>query len=81
MLKKSIKNIINQDNKTLESRSRLLYSLSYKSVLSRGFGLIQDNNANIIRTKDEAIQNKELNIVFIDGPVSILVKKENSTKI
>jgi exodeoxyribonuclease VII large subunit len=81
MLKKSIKNIINQDNKILEARSRLLYSLSYKSVLSRGFGLIQDNNANIVRTKDEAIQNKELNIVFIDGTVSLLVKKENSTKI
>ena len=45
MLKKSIINIINQDNKILESRSRLLYSLSYKNVLSRGFGLIQDKNA------------------------------------
>jgi exodeoxyribonuclease VII large subunit len=75
MLKKSIKNIINQDNKMVESRSRLLYSLSYRSVLSRGFGLIQDNNANIVRTKCEAIKNKELNIVFIDGSIGTVIKK------
>ena len=80
MLKKSIINIINQDNKILESRSRLLYSLSYKNVLSRGFGLIQDKNANIMRTKDEAIKNKELNIIFIDGSLNTFIKNENSKK-
>ena len=52
---------------------QMLRSLSYKSVLSRGFALIRTNNAVVVRTAKVLALGTRLDIEFADGHASAVV--------
>lgn len=60
----------------LNATIRLLETLSYPSVLKRGYAIIQDLNGNIIRNSDEVGNTQEINIkLAIEDNLQAIVKK------
>ena len=54
----------------LEAQTNMLSSLSYQSVLRRGFALVRDQNGHAIRQAASLEADTFLNIEFADGHVS-----------
>ncbi len=68
-------NLSTQSNRVL-SASKLLESLSYKSVIKRGFSVVR-NSSNIILTKKTDILNdKKLNVETKFGTINVTVDNE-----
>ena len=51
-------------NQSLQHMEQMLNSLSYKSVLARGYAIVRDTNSNIISSVDGGVPNS---IEFADG--------------
>ena len=55
-------------NQSLQHMEQMLNSLSYKSVLSRGYAIVRDTNNNIISSVDGGVPNS---IEFADGVLKL----------
>ncbi len=55
----------------LQGAAQMLKSLSYQSVLSRGFALIRDNDGRMVRDVATAMAAPQLNVEFHDGRLSV----------
>lgn len=53
--------------------SKLLETLSYRSVLARGYALVQDEAGQIVTTRMAAGPGEALKLTFADGDVSVTV--------
>lgn len=60
---------IERSRAILDMQSKLLSSLSYQSVLSRGFALVRDANGNAIRHAVTVTTGMALDIEFTDGRI------------
>ena len=85
-LSNSIANIIKENVERLSSQSQLLESLSYRSVLGRGFTLIRDNIGKPIIRARNTIPGASIQIEFSDGKKNAVLEgkrqltSERSTK-
>lgn len=57
----------------LSAASRLLETLSHRSVLSRGFALVTRNDGALVRSADALSQGDALTLTFADGAVAASV--------
>ena len=64
----------------LEKSTSLLNTLSYQSVLKRGFALIRDEEDQMVRLANSVSPNQKLNIQFSDGQVAVTTNATQSTK-
>ena len=55
-------------NQSLSHAGQMLNSLSYKSVLSRGYAIVRDKNDNIISSVDSGTPQT---IEFADGVIKL----------
>jgi exodeoxyribonuclease VII large subunit len=59
----------------LQTKSLLLNSYSFHSTLQRGFSIVKDASGKAITSKAQTTPEQELNLVFHDGDVPIVVKR------
>ncbi len=71
MALKHLWNSFNKKSEDLLSVSRLLESVSYKKVLSRGYSVIRDENEKIVRSKSQLKSKSALTIEWSDGKVTV----------
>jgi exodeoxyribonuclease VII large subunit len=57
----------------LDQASRLLDSVSYQSILKRGFALVTDASGDIVRRAEGIARGDGLSIEFADGKISAVV--------
>ncbi|WP_172122575.1 MULTISPECIES: exodeoxyribonuclease VII large subunit [unclassified Devosia] len=57
----------------LNQEGKLLVSLSYKSVLARGFAVIKDEAGNLVRERAELQPGQTVGIEFTDGQTSATI--------
>ncbi len=57
----------------LTSTTKLLNTLSHKSVLARGFALVKDDKGKVIRSVKAASAGKQVQLEFSDGEVGAVV--------
>lgn len=78
----SFKRIVKLHEITLDNNVRLINSFNHKSVLSRGYAIVRDANKHILKTKEAALKNNKVSVLFSDGELSINLKssKNNSPK-
>jgi exodeoxyribonuclease VII large subunit len=69
------KNIAEKDRQVL-GFAKLLKSLSYSSILQRGFAIVLDENNNLVKTAKSLQAEDLLNIRFADDEVKARVEKE-----
>jgi exodeoxyribonuclease VII large subunit len=62
--------ILDQRRRVLSGNAKLLASLSYRSVLQRGFALVRDENRKPLRAAADVAQGQGLAIEFHDGTVA-----------
>ncbi|MEE2705032.1 MAG: exodeoxyribonuclease VII large subunit [Pseudomonadota bacterium] len=60
----------------LSSMAARLESVSYQSVLDRGYTIFMDSKRNVITSSAEAVSGLVWNLKFKDGDVDVLVDKE-----
>ena len=58
---------LNEDRKKLEALSRILETISYRSVLERGFALVRGESGTIRRRAEAVKSGEKLSLVFADG--------------
>lgn len=70
-LEKAIRLVIERRQAHLERLSLKLHALSPLQVLSRGYALVQDENAKVIRHASDARPNQMLKLRFSDGELKV----------
>lgn len=65
--------IIAEKQTRLAGQAKLLSSLSYKSVLGRGFSVIRDAQGSIISSASQATAGKKIRLEFADGETGATV--------
>jgi exodeoxyribonuclease VII large subunit len=78
----NLKNRLDNEKHTSLSRhsdylintSRMLETLSYKSILSRGYAVLKDTNGNILKTVEAVKKAGEVNTHLIDGSTTLVQK-------
>ena len=55
---------------TLESHTKLLQSLGYRNVLSRGYAIVRDSKGHMIRQAANVVDGAALDIEFSDGHIA-----------
>ena len=78
--KQAFLNRIQARRSILQSTSQLLSSLSYQSVLSRGYTVVRDANGAMVRAAAAVSAGQNLEIEFGDGRVDAEVKSSASLK-
>ena len=68
-------NLSTQSNRVL-SASKLLESLSYKSVIKRGFSVVRNSSNIILTKKTDVLNDKKLNIETKFGTINVTVDNE-----
>ena len=68
-------NLSTQSNRVL-SASKLLESLSYKSVIKRGFSVVRNSSNIILTKKTDVLNDKKLNIETKFGTIYVTVDNE-----
>lgn len=56
----------------LDAVAKLAGSLSYQSVLQRGFALVRDANGSMVRRREEIAAGAALDIEFADGRLNVI---------
>ena len=56
-----------QARRALEAETKLLYSLSHRSVLARGFALVRDDAGTMVRSAGAIGDGQRLEIELADG--------------
>ncbi len=54
-----------------DAQTKLLASLSYKSVLQRGFALVRDDADQPVRAAADVRRAQHLTVEFVDGRISV----------
>lgn len=81
-LERAIKRIIENYDYKMNAIERLLDTLNYKNVLSRGFAIVRNNEKNILTSKQELSTTSHINIEFNDGigkTITVNNKKKQKT--
>ena len=68
-------NLSTQSNRVL-SASKLLESLSYKSVIKRGFSVVRNSSNVILTKKTDVLNDKKLNVETKFGTINVTVDNE-----
>lgn len=68
-------NLSTQSNRVL-SVSKLLESLSYKSVIKRGFSVVRNSSNIILTKKTDVLNDKKLNVETKFGTINVTVDNE-----
>ncbi len=63
--------LLNRRRDRFKAEAKLLQSMSYKSVLARGFAVVRDKDGKPLRAAAEARTKSALNIEFADGEVAV----------
>lgn len=71
----SIKVSIERFNKTLDTYGLLLNSYSFHATLKRGFSMVRDTNGKAITSQQQTLADQQLDLVFHDGQVPVVVAK------
>ena len=72
---KHLSNTFGKKSEDLLSVSRLLESVSYKKVLSRGYSVIRDENEKIVSSKSQSNGKSGLTIEWSDGKIRVRTDK------
>ena len=72
---KHLSNTFSKKSEDLISVSRLLESVSYKKVLSRGYSVIRDENEKIVSSKSQSKGKSALTIEWSDGKMNVRTDK------
>ena len=72
---KHLSNSFGKKSEDLLSVSRLLESVSYKKVLSRGYSVIRDGDEKIVSSKSQLKGKSALTIEWSDGKISVRTDK------
>ena len=72
---KHLSNSFGKKSEGLLSISRLLESVSYKKVLSRGYSVIRDGDEKIVSSKSQLKDKSSLTIEWSDGKISVKSEK------
>tara|TARA_E500000075_G_scaffold65230_1_gene58879 strand:- start:12130 stop:13476 length:1347 start_codon:yes stop_codon:yes gene_type:complete len=72
---KHLSNTFGKKSEDLLSVSRLLESVSYKKVLSRGYSVIRDENEKIVSSKYQSKGKSALTIEWSDGKINVRTDK------
>ncbi|MGQ0671300.1 MAG: exodeoxyribonuclease VII large subunit [Hyphomicrobium sp.] len=70
----TLANRIDAKARALESQAKLLASLSYQSVLARGFALVRDADGAMVRSAARVAAADVLSIEFRDGRVGVVAQ-------
>jgi exodeoxyribonuclease VII large subunit len=62
----------------LEASGRVLDSLSYKSVLSRGFALIRNDQGTMVSSVSSVTNGSDVTIEWLDGKTRAIISDENA---
>lgn len=65
---------LKQQTARLQNSSKLLGSLSYRSVLARGFAVVRDAQGEVVMRQRQALALAKLRIEFADGEVEVARK-------
>jgi exodeoxyribonuclease VII large subunit len=65
--------MITQHKRALSAQERMLKSLSYQSVLGRGFAVIRTQDRSLMSRAEQAQSGEMIGIEFADGEISALV--------
>ena len=68
-------NLRTQSNRVL-SASKLLESLSYKSIIKRGFSVVRNSSNIILTKKTDVLNDKKLNVETKFGTINVTVDNE-----
>lgn len=74
-LSRAMTQFISRRNERLTAEAKLFQSLSYKSVLARGFAMITDANGQPLTLAKSASPNQALTIELADGKLAVRVDK------
>ena len=72
---KHLSNTFSKKSEDLLAVSRLLESVSYKKVLSRGYSVIRDENEKIVSSKSQSKGKSALTIEWSDGKIRVRTDK------
>lgn len=72
---------LRQTAKALMGQVRLLDTLSYQSVLERGFAVIRNDQGSPVKAVADMAQGDVLNIEMVDGEQTVIVGDETQSKI
>ncbi len=82
VLEKKFSQIYMNIGAKFEMASRMLETVSYKSILNKGFALVLDSKNNPVTSALKLPNDNKLNLQFIDGEVKTIIEnKENKTKV
>ncbi|MEQ8308462.1 MAG: exodeoxyribonuclease VII large subunit [Hoeflea sp.] len=65
--------MVSQHKRALSAQERMLKSLSYQSVLGRGFAVIRTQDRSLMSRAEQAQSGEMIGIEFADGEISALV--------
>lgn len=71
--------IVSERSASLTSLSRILQSVSYQSVLDRGFALVRDGEGGLVRRAGDAVSGGGGEIQFVDGVRAVVFGDEAPT--
>ena len=71
-MKRAMDSVIKEKRHDFESPARLLESLSYQSVLERGFAVVRNNEGDTVSQKAKVRAGDTLGIEFHDGKIQVL---------
>ena len=69
-LNQSIVNKINNEKIRIESLNNILKAHNPINVLQKGYAIVEDNEGNILSSKDDLIEEKEISMLFKNGSVT-----------
>ena len=72
---KHLSNSFSKKSEDLLSLSRLLESVSYKKVLSRGYSVIRDEKKKIVSSKSQLKGESALTVEWSDGKIKVRTDK------
>ncbi|AYE35647.1 exodeoxyribonuclease VII large subunit [Clostridium septicum] len=69
-LNQSIVNKINNEKIRIESLNNILKAHNPINVLQKGYSIVEDNEGNILSSKDDLMEEKEISMLFKNGSVT-----------
>jgi exodeoxyribonuclease VII large subunit len=74
---RALKQLILRRRDRFQAEAKLFQSLGYRSVLARGFAIVRDKDAKMLREAAFVKPGMSLSIEFADGKVEATTKKQN----
>ncbi|WP_394691282.1 exodeoxyribonuclease VII large subunit [Hoeflea sp.] len=75
----ALSQLIGQHKRALGAQARMLKSLSYQSVLGRGYAVVRNQDRKLLSRAEQAQSGELIGIEFADGEVSALVNGTGAT--